>query len=126
VDNLACKVNNIVIVYHYKTKTKIGGEYMFEFRTKEGQQKHDNAVAFYSSELAKNKYIVYVDLPNMKKPGMIGGFIPDVYAILGNNEIVVEVETVDSAQIEHALKQNYVFQQWENSGPLRKYFRKIV
>jgi len=44
-------------------------------RTKEGQEKHDRAVAAQASWFVNNGWpVVYADLPNLAKPPQIGGF----------------------------------------------------
>lgn len=97
------------------------------FRTKDGQQKHDAAVAYYAAEFAKKNYVVYADLPDKAKPPEINGFVPDIYAIFGNKLVVVEIETVDSVNTEHARQQDIAFYQWKQVVPLlREYYKKVV
>lgn len=99
---------------------------MTYIRLKENQEKHDMGVAHYANLLSKKGFIVFADLPGMAKPKQIGDYIPDIYAIGVNEEIVIEVETVDSVSSTHAIGQNLAFDVWATMGNNRKYAQKIV
>jgi len=96
-------------------------------RTKENQAKHDQGVAYWTNQVSLAGWgRVLFDLPRYIKPITIGGFIPDIYAIHGNREYVIEIETVDSANSGHALKQKAAFQAWKNVSIYRTFEVRVV
>lgn len=99
---------------------------MTYIRLKENQEQHDMCVAYYVNLLSKNGYLVFADLPNMIKPKQIDKYIPDIYAVGVNEEIVIEVETVDSKNSLHSIAQNLSFGIWATMGRNRKYKQKIA
>src|SRR3989338_3667959 len=96
-------------------------------RTKEGQEQHDRSVAYWANQVINAGWsYVRSDLPGNPKPDPIGGHIPDVYAHHSNQEYVIEVETSDSKNSEHAQLQKVTFQKWANSAPGRIFQVKLV
>ncbi|MBI2669533.1 MAG: hypothetical protein HYX20_00050 [Candidatus Yanofskybacteria bacterium] len=96
-------------------------------RTKENQQKHDSGVATWAVSYVKGGWSnVLSDLPGNVKPPKINGHIPDIYASHGNAERVVEIETQDSVNSEHARQQVVAFQAWARMGQNRKFEVKVV
>jgi hypothetical protein len=95
-------------------------------RLKENQEQHDMGVVYYVNFLSKKGFLVYADLPSMIKPKQIGDYIPDIYATNGNEEIIIEVETMDSVSSSHARGQNLTFGVWSTMGRNRKYEQKII
>lgn len=95
-------------------------------RLKENQEQHDMGVAYYANLLSKKGFLVYADLPGMIKSKQIDDCVPDIYAIGLDNEIVIEVETVDSANSLHAIGQNLAFGVWAMMGRNREYEQKII
>lgn len=93
-------------------------------RTKTGQKKHDTgvlkAVRYYEDQGFKVK----ADLPDHKKPKKIGGYIPDVIATKGPNEVVVEVET--KASMEKDTKQREAFDKYADKNNKTRFRTKIV
>jgi hypothetical protein len=94
-------------------------------RTKAGQSKHDREVLKIARELKKEDYKVQADIKGYPKPSKRGLYRPDVIATKGKKEIIVEVETVDSANSPRDLAQQKAFKRAaEKSGA--KFKRKIV
>jgi len=96
-------------------------------RTKQNQQKHDSGVASWATSFIKagwNK--VLSDLPGNIKPPVIGGHIPDIYAAHGTAEYVLEIETQDSINSEHAKHQAATFNAWARLGQNRRFEIKMV
>ena len=95
-------------------------------RTKDNQGKHDAAVAVWARSLISNGWKkVYADLPGNIKPPLIGGHIPDIYAVSGMQEVIIEVETVDSINTEHTKSQLAVFELWKRQSSNRIYLVKL-
>jgi len=100
---------------------------MAYIRTKENQTKHDQWVAYWAHQVQLAGWgIVLFDLPGYAKPITIGGHIPDIYATRLDQEYVIEVETLDSINTQHALQQKAAFQAWANASPKRKFDVKLV
>lgn len=95
-------------------------------RLKENQEQHDMGVAYYANLLSNKEFLIYADLPGMIKPGKIGDYVPDIYATNGNEEIIIEVETMDSVDSSHAMGQNLAFSIWATMDRNRKYEQKII
>jgi len=96
-------------------------------RTKENQGKHDRAVAYWTQHLVEQGWQrVFADLPGKAKPPQIGDFIPDVYGIHGQQEIVIEVETEDSRNLEHSRLQIVTFNSWNNQSQNRRFLLKMA
>lgn len=63
-------------------------------RTKRGQALHDKTVAKWADQLKGPGKQILADLPDHKRPPMIGGFIPDVAVKQGGKiKLIGEVET---------------------------------
>jgi hypothetical protein len=93
-------------------------------RTKIGQKKHDTGVANSAQWYKSRGYKVEADLPGEKKPKNINGFIPDLIAKKGGKEIIVEVETKQTANAD--TEQQDAFKKYAARGSKRTYKRKIV
>lgn len=94
-------------------------------RPKASRSKHNQGVLKEAKELKRRKYSVYADIEGYKKPPRRGRFIPDIIAKKGNEEIIIEVETTDSANSPRDLAQQEAFRQAaKKSGA--KFRRKIV
>ncbi len=91
--------------------------------TMAGLYKHDKAVLGSAKWYESRGYKVYADLSNYKKPKKIGGYIPDLIAIKGKEEIIVEVETKGTNEADRDQQQ--AFKDYANRKIERK-FRKIV
>jgi hypothetical protein len=93
-------------------------------RTKTGQKKHDTAV-LNSAEWYENRgYNVKADLPKWEKPKKIGGFIPDLIAKRGKEEVIKEIETGDTN--EKDKEQQLAFKEYAERRKLREFKKKIV
>ncbi len=96
-------------------------------RTKEGQAKHDRGVAVWARAVIRVGWkLVYSDLPGNALPPLVNGFRPDIYAKSGIQELVIEVETADSAGTLHAVTQKIAFRRWAVAMPNRSFLLKIV
>jgi len=93
-------------------------------RTKVGQKRHDEGVK-RSADWYKNKgFGIKVDLPGEEKPKKINGFIPDIIATKGKKEIVIEVETKQTANTDK--EQQGAFRNYANKKPGRIFRKKII
>jgi hypothetical protein len=100
---------------------------MAYIRLKQNQEKHDAAVAAWAKQFVGAGWnYVRSDLPGNIKPTEIGGYIPDIYASHNGAEYVIEIETVDSVNTEHAQQQKAIFQRWMNQSQNRKFEVKIA
>lgn len=96
---------------------------MVYIRVKENQDKHDIGVGNWARKVVVAGWnFVQSDLPGNTKPIAINGFIPDIYAAHDGKEYVIEVETLDSINSEHALSQKVAFQAWANAYPTSRTF----
>ena len=93
-------------------------------RTKTGQKKHDNGVLGAAQWYESHGYNVQADLPSMKKPKKIGGYIPDLIAKKNGEEIILEVETKKTAKSDQ--EQQQAFQDYANRSAKRRFKKKIV
>ncbi len=93
-------------------------------RTKKGQIKHDEGV-FKSATWYKNRgFKTFADLPGWEKPKSIGGFIPDLIARKGKREIVVEIETKNTANID--MEQQEAFENYTKKSNNKTFRKKTV
>jgi hypothetical protein len=100
---------------------------MIYIRTKENQEKHDRGVAQWANKVILAGWsTVLSDLPGNIKPSAIRGYTPDIYASHNDEEYVIEVETLDSINTQHALQQKAAFQAWANASPKRKFEVRLV
>lgn len=83
------------------------------------QDTHNNIISIAAGILVANDYYVIADHINWiaGKPPKLGKHIPDIYAVRENTRIIVEVETRDSFNTNHAISQLKEFNaQAENMG----------
>lgn len=95
-------------------------------RTKQNQDKHDKGVASAAIDAIQKGWTVYSDLPGNIKPPTIGEYIPDVYGHYEQSEFVIEIETIDSKDVEHSILQKNAFQRWKNESNLRQFILIVV
>lgn len=97
---------------------------MAYIRTKEKQRRHDVGVGNFARQVISAGWdTVWSDLPGNTKPPMINRFVPDIYAIHNNGQrYLVEIETADSINTQHALQQKSAFQAWVNASPKTRKF----
>lgn len=93
-------------------------------RTKTSQSKHNQEVLKEAKELKREKYNVYADIEGYKKPPSRGGYVPDIVATKGNEEIIIEVETVDSVNSARDLAQQGAFQRAARRPGVK--FKRII
>ena len=93
-------------------------------RTKTGQKKHDESVLRSTEWYKKHGFTTKTDLPGWNKPKKIGGFIPDLIAKKGKEEIVLEVETKDT-NISDADQQK-AFKKYSEKKEGRIFRKKII
>ena len=79
------------------------------------QSTHDNRVRRLANQLQDEGWVVQADLPNFDQPDPIGKDqrIPDIFATLGNQTKLIEVETpgtVDAHQDQHSTFRRSVAQ----------------
>jgi hypothetical protein len=93
-------------------------------RPKASQSKHDAKVLAEARKLQREQYDVSADIAGYKKPPRRGNYIPDVVAKKGQKEIIIEVETVDSANSERDLAQQGAFQRAARKPGVK--FKRII
>jgi len=98
---------------------------MVYIRIKENQRRHDVGVGNSARQVILAGWnTVRSDLPGNTKPPMINGFIPDIYAMHNNGQrYLIEIETTDSINTQHALQQKVAFQAWVNASPKTRSFK---
>lgn len=94
-------------------------------RTKARQSKHNSEVLRIAKESKNKGYKVQADIKGYPKPSKRGRYRPDVIATKGNEEIIIEVETVDSANSPRDLAQQEAFKRAARKSGA-KFKRKIV
>lgn len=97
-------------------------------RTTSNQTKHDKEVKRIADDYKDKEYTVQADLKDYPLPELIGGYCPDVRAQLKNvgYEVVVEVETTDSVDSDHAKKQDAAFKKWQSQDPSNRTYRRTI
>jgi hypothetical protein len=93
-------------------------------RTKIGQKKHDESVLKSAEWYKKHGFITKADLQGWDKPKKIGGFIPDLIAKKGKKEIILEVETKDTAKLD--TEQQKAFKKYSEREEGRTFKKKII
>jgi hypothetical protein len=96
-------------------------------RSPANQTRHDEEVKSITDDYKARGYVVQADVDNYTRPAAISGYVPDVWAKLEELEEVVEVETVDSINTDHAKRQDLAFRNWERQDyKYRRYLRSVV
>jgi hypothetical protein len=93
-------------------------------RTKTGQRKHDESVLRSAEWYKKHGFTTKADLPGWDKPKKIGGFIPDLIAKKGKNEIILEVETKNTGKSD--ADQQKAFKKYSKRGKERTFRKKVI
>ena len=72
-------------------------------RRSRNQSEHDNCVRANAEMLADQGWDVQADLPGFDQPNPIGkdDRIPDIYATLDDQTLIIEVETASTADSHH-------------------------
>ena len=97
-------------------------------RTPSNQTKHDKKVKSIADDYKDRGYVVQADLKDYPLPESIGGYRPDVRARLKNigYEVVVEVETTDSVDSDHAKNQAAAFKTWQSQDTSNRSYRQTI
>ena len=93
-------------------------------RTKTRQKKHDEIVLRSAEWYEGRGYKVNADLPDYNKPKNIGGYVPDLIAKKGKKEIVLEVETKNTNELDK--EQQKAFKEYSGRGKERTFRKKII
>ena len=78
-------------------------------RTQASQTKHNQKVSQEAEQYKRKGYKVSADLRGYSKPPRKGSYIPDIVAVKGKEEIIIEVETPDTVNSERDHKQQGAF-----------------
>lgn len=97
-------------------------------RNAQGQSKHDRAIKTIADSFARNGWstVLADHTTAYRSPPITNGFIPDILAIHGGNKSLVEVETEDSKNLDHANDQEEAFLEWESQSSNRTFTRRVV
>ena len=80
--------------------------------TEKSQSDHDKKVSALAEMYQKQGYTVQADVDGYISPGSICGYVPDIVARKKGSfeRVIIEVETEDSIDSEHAESQREAFQ----------------
>lgn len=70
--------------------------------------------------------VVFAVLPGWPRPPVINGFVPDVYAVLDDREILLEFENDSSVALALAERQDGAFSAWAEQDSSREYEQIVV
>ena len=87
------------------------------------QSKHNQKVSQEAEKYKRKGYKVSADIAGYTKPPRRGSYIPDIIAAKGDEEIIIEVETVDSANSPRDFQQGAFKRAARRSGAK---FKRIV
>ena len=93
-------------------------------RSKTGQKRHDAAVRKSADWYGSRGYSVQADVPGRKQPKTIEKRRPDIIAKKGREEVIVEVETKQSADADK--EQQRVFREYAKRNPGRRFRKKVI
>ncbi|MBA7588087.1 hypothetical protein ES708_30135 [subsurface metagenome] len=93
-------------------------------RTKTGQKRHDEAVLRSVKWYEGRGHKVNADLPDYDKPKKIGGYVPDLIAKKDKKEIILEVETRNTNELDK--EQQKAFKEYSKRGKGRIFKKKII
>lgn len=93
-------------------------------RSPRQQTKHDKEVKRISDYYKNLGFKVKADIKGEEKPNTIKNKRPDVFAKKGKEEIIVEVETKDSDDIDQ--KQQEIFQEHAKKSKNRRFRKSVV
>ncbi len=82
---------------------------------------HDVCVANWVKGYKDAGWTVHADIQGYLAPPTINEKIPDIYAKSGNSAQVLEVETDESINSDHAKEQIAAFKQWANQSTNRTF-----
>ena len=92
------------------------------------QTKHDQNVRRIADDYEMIGYAVQADVNGYPLPDLISGYRPDVRGKLEliGFEVVIEVETTDSADTDHAKQQDAAFSNWARQDTKNRIYRRII
>jgi len=79
------------------------------YRNPVDQSSYDRLVAMLARSYRSRRYSVSADIQGFPRPRLIGGYRPDVIAVKGSYVTIVEVETPDTVDSDHARAQEIAF-----------------
>ena len=82
---------------------------------------HDACVAAWVRGYKDEGWTVHADISGYLAPPEINQKIPDIYAIKESIAHVLEVETDESINSDHAKEQIATFKKWADQSPNRKF-----
>jgi len=92
------------------------------------QAKHDQDVRRIADDYKLIGYAVQAEASGYPLPDLIGGYRPDVRVKLEliGFEVVIEVETPDSIDTDHAKQQDAAFSNWARQDTENRIYRRII
>jgi hypothetical protein len=82
---------------------------------------HDACVAAWAKAYKDDGWTVHADINGYLAPPEINQKIPDIYATNGSSARVLEVETDETINTDHAKEQIATFKKWADQSPNRKF-----
>ena len=76
--------------------------------------------------LERDGGVVFADLDGWPRPPVVQGFVPDLYAVFEDREIVLEFVNEHSVLREAARRQDLAFSAWAEASALRIYEQILV
>ena len=70
--------------------------------------------------------VVFANLDGWPRPPVVKGYIPDVYAVYEDREIILEFENERSVEQAQALREDVAFAAWARESPGREYDQIVV
>jgi len=95
-------------------------------RTRTSQLKHDRKVSELALNLLGKGYQVWAEVPEFPNPPTVLGYTPDIKARKLSQEIIIEVETLDSLDTARAQKQHDAFISATREKQNLQYRREII
>jgi hypothetical protein len=90
------------------------------------EEAEPRAVREAAETLEQDGAVVFANLDGWPRPPALHGFIPDVYAVFEDREVVLEFEDEESVQKEPAQRQDAAFATWADAAPGRDYEQIVV
>jgi hypothetical protein len=84
------------------------------------------AVREAAETLEQDGAVVFANLDGWPRPPVLHGFIPDVYAVFEDREVVLEFEDEESVTKEPAQRQDAAFATWAGAAPGRAYEQIVL
>jgi hypothetical protein len=84
------------------------------------------AILEAAQTLERDGGVVFANLEGWPRPPVVRGFVPDLYAVFEDREIVLEFENERSVLREEARRQDLAFAAWAEASPSRIYEQIVV